>query len=102
MALRSKIKNRRKQLGLTYQKLGELSNSSKSYIWEIENGKDECNISAEKLFLIAKALGCQMEYLLSDAIKEDSIFQNFFFAGSDEDKQLIASLIFRLQAKGGA
>ena len=62
-ALGEKIRMRRKELGLTLEQLAGLSDSSKSYIWELEN-KNPPRPSAEKLSKIAEQLGVTIEYLL--------------------------------------
>jgi transcriptional regulator with XRE-family HTH domain len=55
-ALGDKIRRRRKELA-------ELSESSKSYIWELEN-KNPPRPSAEKLAKIAVVLGVTGDYLI--------------------------------------
>jgi transcriptional regulator with XRE-family HTH domain len=62
-ALGDKINKLRKAKGYTLEKLGELTESSKSYIWELEN-KNPPRPSAEKIKSIATALGVTSEYLL--------------------------------------
>lgn len=54
------LKRARKAKGFTYAKLGELTNSSKSYMWELEN-REGLEPSGSKVFLIAKALDVDME-----------------------------------------
>ena len=63
--LGEKIKKLRKEKGFTLDKLAELTNSSKSYIWELEN-KTPPRPSAEKIANIANALDVEMQYLLDD------------------------------------
>ena len=53
----------RKKKGYTLDQLAERSESSKSYIWELEN-KDPPRPSGEKLALIAAALDVTTDYLL--------------------------------------
>ena len=60
-----KIKELREQKGYTLEKLAELTDSSKSYIWELEN-KAPPRPSAEKVSKIAEQLGVTIEYLLDD------------------------------------
>jgi transcriptional regulator with XRE-family HTH domain len=62
-ALGDKIRELRKKKGYTLEKLAELSESSKSYIWELEN-KNPPRPSAEKIAKIASTLGVTAEYLL--------------------------------------
>ena len=51
-----KINELRRQKGLTLEQLAQSTDSSKSYMWEIEN-KEVARPSAEKLDRIAEALG---------------------------------------------
>lgn len=62
-ALGDKIRKLRKEKGLTLEQLGTLSESSKSYIWELEN-KDPPRPSADKLQKIADALGVTVAFLV--------------------------------------
>lgn len=64
-ALGSKIKELRDKKKYTLEKLAELTQSSKSYIWELEN-KNPPRPSAEKVSKIAEQLGVTIEYLLDD------------------------------------
>lgn len=63
--LGEKIRQLRKAQGLTLDKLAELTDSSKSYIWELEN-KNPPRPSAEKLTKIAEKLGTTIEYLMDE------------------------------------
>jgi transcriptional regulator with XRE-family HTH domain len=60
-----KIRERRKKKGYTLEKLAELSNSSISYIWELEN-KNPPRSSAGKIANIASALGVTWDYLVDE------------------------------------
>lgn len=62
-ALGDKIRELRKQKRYTLEKLGELTDSSKSYIWELEN-KNPPRPSADKIARIAAVLGVTAEYLV--------------------------------------
>lgn len=62
-ALGDKIRALRKQKGYTLDKLAELAESSKSYIWELEN-KNPPRPSADKIAKIAGALGVTADYLI--------------------------------------
>ena len=64
--LGEKIRRLRKEKKQTLDKLAELTGSSKSYIWELEN-KNPPRPSAEKLSKIAQQLGTTIDYLLDDA-----------------------------------
>jgi transcriptional regulator with XRE-family HTH domain len=61
--LGEKIRKLRKEKGYTLDKLAELAESSKSYIWELEN-KNPPRPSAEKLSKIAAVLGVTGDYLI--------------------------------------
>lgn len=63
--LGEKIRRLRKEKGFTLDKLAELTESSKSYIWELEN-KNPPRPSAEKLAKIAEKLGTTIDFLLDE------------------------------------
>ena len=63
--LGDKIRAERKRLKLTLDKLAEKTDSSKSYIWELEN-RPVVRPSAEKISKIAEVLEVTVEYLLAD------------------------------------
>lgn len=63
MKFGDRIKELRTKQGLTLDQLAQLTNSSKSYIWELEN-KNPPRPSAEKLAAIAAALGVTVDYLI--------------------------------------
>jgi len=65
--LGDKIRELRKQKKLSLDQLAELTDSSKSYMWELEN-KDDPKPSAEKVARIATALNVTTEFLLSDSV----------------------------------
>lgn len=58
----ARIKELRTEKKMTLDQLAEATASSKSYIWELEN-KNPPRPSAEKLSVIAKALGVTVDYL---------------------------------------
>ncbi len=62
-SLGGKIRQLRTKKGYTLEKLAELTESSKSYIWELEN-KNPPRPSGEKIARIALALGVTSDYLL--------------------------------------
>ena len=62
--LGERVRELRRQRGLTLEALASQVRSSKSYIWEIEN-KDVARPSADILHRIAAALETTAEYLLS-------------------------------------
>lgn len=65
-ALGDKIRELRKKKQYTLEKLAELTESSKSYIWELEN-KHPPRPSADKIAKIARVLGVTAEYLVDPA-----------------------------------
>jgi transcriptional regulator with XRE-family HTH domain len=64
--LGEKIRAERKRLELTLDQLAEKTNSSKSYIWELEN-RPVVRPSADKISKIAEAIGVTVEFLIDDA-----------------------------------
>ena len=78
--LGKKIRDLRKQKGYTLEKLAVLTDSSKSYIWELEN-KNPPRPSAEKVAKIAGVLGVTTDYLVSQTVAapgEDVLDEAFF------------------------
>ncbi len=75
-----KIRLLRKEKGYTLEKLAELADSSKSYIWELEN-KDPPRPSADKITKIASVLGVTTDYLMSKSQKppSDTVLDAAFF-----------------------
>ena len=78
--LGEKINRLRKEKGLTLERLGELTESSKSYIWELEN-KNPPRPSAEKIAKIAAVLGVTADYLVDtrERMPEASVVDEAFF-----------------------
>lgn len=58
-----KIRELRKAKAYTLDRLAELTETSKSYIWELEN-KNPPRPSAEKVAKIAEVLGVTSDYLI--------------------------------------
>lgn len=78
--LGDKIRALRKEKKLSLDRLAELTDSSKSYIWELEN-KDDPKPSAEKVARIAATLDVTSEFLLSETVAapgEEVIDEAFF------------------------
>lgn len=78
-ALGEKIRRLRKERGYTLEKLGELTESSKSYIWELEN-KNPPRPSADKIAKIARVLGVTAEYLVdpTDTKTAEAVDEAFY------------------------
>lgn len=96
--LGNKINARRKELKFSIDKLAELSGTSKSYIWELEN-RENPNPSAEKIENIAKALGITTQFLLESTNKkpDENVIDEAFFRKykelSENDKKKMRKLI---------
>ena len=75
-----KIRELRKEKGYTLEKLAELTDSSKSYIWELEN-KNPPRPSADKITKIASALDVTSDYLMSKSQQppSDTVLDAAFF-----------------------
>ncbi len=97
-ALGEKIRKLRKEKGFTLEKLADLTQSSKSYIWELEN-KNMPRPSADKIGKIAAELGVTSEFLMDST--EDSptstVLDSAFFRKYEKldpkDKEKIRSLV---------
>lgn len=76
--LGEKIRTLRKKKGYTLDKLAELAESSKSYIWELEN-KDPPRPSADKIAKIAVALDVTPDYLITDSVPVEDATDTAFF-----------------------
>ncbi len=78
--LGDKLKQCRQDKGYSLDKLAEITGSSKSYLWELEN-RDTRKPSAEKLTTVAAALGVTADYLLDEGATEpdDEVLKNALF-----------------------
>jgi transcriptional regulator with XRE-family HTH domain len=96
--LGKKIRDLRKEKGFTLEELAKLADSSKSYIWELEN-KNPPRPSGEKVASIASALGVTSDYLLSstsEAPTEQVLDTAFFREYQDlpgETKEKLRELV---------
>jgi transcriptional regulator with XRE-family HTH domain len=96
-SLGEKIRHHRQEKGYSLDKLAELTESSKSYMWELEN-RETRKPSAEKLTRIAQALSVTTDYLLDEsATPDEKVLQDAFFRKfsklEDEDKKKIEQMI---------
>lgn len=96
-SLREKLKHHRKEAGLSLDDLAKISETSKSYLWELEN-RDTRRPSAEKLTKIAEALSVTTGYLLDDkADLDEAHLKEAFFRKfnrlPDDDKQRIEEMV---------
>ena len=78
ISIGQKIKELRKAKGYTLDELATLSESSKSYIWELEN-KAPPRPSAQKVAKIAKALDVTMDYFIDDEVTEEDATDQMFY-----------------------
>jgi len=97
MNLGEKIKALRTAKKLTLEQLAKKCESSKGYIWEIEN-RGTRKPSGEKLTLIAQALSVTTDYLLDESASPDEkVLQEAFFRKfsklEDEDKKKIEQMV---------
>jgi transcriptional regulator with XRE-family HTH domain len=77
--LGERVREARLAKGLTLEALAEKVESSKSYMWQIEN-KDVARPSAEKLQQIAKVLDTTVEYLLAvETVTQEDATDTAFF-----------------------
>ncbi|MDH7943463.1 helix-turn-helix transcriptional regulator [Pseudohongiella sp. SYSU M77423] len=97
-SLGSKIKELRDEKGYTLEKLADLTESSKSYIWELEN-KTPPRPSAEKLSRIAAHLGVTIEYLLdtdsgiTKESAEDALFYRKYKSMDEKTKDMLKAMV---------
>ncbi|WP_028009100.1 helix-turn-helix domain-containing protein [Solimonas flava] len=96
--LGDKIRARRREKGMSLEGLAEATESSKSYIWELEN-RDVPNPSADKIARIAVALEVTTEYLLDTAQTTpdqkvvDEAFYRKYRAMPDETKKRLRRIL---------
>ena len=63
--LGNKIRQLRKEQGLSLDQLATKAETSKSYLWELEN-RETANPTMDKVSKIAEKLGVTAEFLLND------------------------------------
>ena len=95
--LGEKLKRHRKEKGYSLDKLAEITHSSKSYLWELEN-RETRKPSADKLTKIAQALSDTTDYLLDNkATPDEGVLREAFFRKfnqlEDDDKKKIEQMI---------
>ena len=81
-SLGAKLKHHRQEKGYSLDKLAELTESSKSYLWELENRESQ-RPSAEKLTALGDALGVSASYFLEEDTRapEERHLDEAFFRG---------------------
>lgn len=95
--LGDKLRRHRQEKGYSLDKLAEITESSKSYLWELEN-RDTRKPSAEKLTRIAQALDVTTDYLLDESAAPDEVvvrevFFRKFSKLKAEDREKIEQMI---------
>jgi transcriptional regulator with XRE-family HTH domain len=105
MKFGTRIKELRADQGLTLEQLAQKTDSSKSYIWELEN-KNPPRPSAEKLAAIAAALGVTVDYLIGSdtqtlAKAEDTAFFRQYSSMPTETRRQIREMAAILGTKKG-
>ncbi len=96
--LGNKIRQLRKDKGMTLEQLAEKTDSSKGYIWELEN-RETKRPSAEKLQKIADILGVTTVFLLDEdkASPDDEVMKQALFRKlekmPDDDRKKIMKII---------
>lgn len=93
-----KIRALRKQKRLSLEQLAVLTDSSKSYLWELEN-KDAPKPSADKIGRIAAVLEVTADFLMSgaEATPDASVIDEAFFrkykSMSEPDKKKLRKIL---------
>ena len=91
----ARLRAARERADLTLEELGRKVQSSKAYIWELEN-KPSIRPSADLVHRLATALGVSMESLLGEAEPSDAEGQVFFRSYkklSDPNKQKLKDIM---------
>ncbi|MBE7064405.1 MAG: helix-turn-helix transcriptional regulator [Ruminococcaceae bacterium] len=103
-----RVKQKRKAVGLTQEKLAEELSVTVGYVSQIESGRVKVNL--EMLGKIAAVLNCDVGYLVSGTASEQSTylsteFQKRFDRMNSDDKRLLLDfadmLIKNSQKKSG-
>src|ERR1700730_107611 len=78
-SLGDKIRKHRLEKGYSLDKLAKRTDSSKSYLWELEN-RDTRKPSGEKLTRVAEALSVTTDYLLDESAEpNENVLREAFF-----------------------
>lgn len=81
-AMASRIKTRRRELGLSLQDIADRAGCTKSHVWEIEKGR-----STNPTISMALALSDALQISLGTLIGIDTLQPNF----SDDELRLVAA-----------
>ena len=92
-----KIRELRAKKGWSLDQLADLSNTSKSYIWELEN-RPQRKPTVDKLASISKALGVTLNSLIEEtAVPEEEVAEKGFFRKfkklSEHDRKTIEDIM---------
>ena len=95
--LGDKLRRHRQEKGYSLDKLAEITESSKSYLWELEN-RNTRKPSAENLTRITQALDVPTDYLLDESAAPDEVvmreaFFRKFSKLEPEDRKKIEQMI---------
>ncbi len=102
-----KLKNARQFRGLTLEQLAKEVNSSKSYMWQLEND-ETIKPSAQLVANIAKALGVTVDYLLDpekeemDSKDEAMVFSRNFRGLSQRSREILLKQMEALKERDEA
>src|ERR1700694_3568404 len=78
-SLGDKIRKHRREKGYSLDKLAKLTDSSKSYLWELEN-RDTRKPSGENVTRVAEALSVTTDYLLDESAEpNENVLREAFF-----------------------
>lgn len=103
--LGTKIRSLRKEKGFSLDQLATLAETSKSYLWELEN-RETANPTMDKVAKIAEKLGVTSEFLLDsdEASPSDAVADRAFFRKYQklppETKQKIQGILELIQGSG--
>jgi transcriptional regulator with XRE-family HTH domain len=92
-SLGDKIRKHRLEKGYSLDKLAKRTDSSKSYLWELEN-RDTRKPSGEKLTRIAEALSVTTDYLLDESakpnenVRREAFFRKFNKLDPNDEKKI--------------
>lgn len=93
--MKMRIKELRKQRGLTQREVADMAGMSTSYFTELEKGTKQIN--ANRMASIARALGVKPQDLIDDEIRAESAeLSELLDALSDDDRELVRKMAIQL------
>ncbi|WP_444930461.1 helix-turn-helix domain-containing protein [Microbulbifer sp. SSSA002] len=88
-----RLKNLRNEKGLTLEALAKRVDSTKSYIWELENNNDK-KPSADLVNRLARELGSTVEYMMgAEQNDSDMVFFREYKTLSDPTKKQLQGML---------